>query len=92
MRGNSGLEGGGDLVWDERLRNQLLLVASVVKGSDGRLESVGGVRESCAHARTHAQPETPPSAWAAVASSKTGSAVLACNFFPPWSVPPKCPF
>lgn len=72
---------------DERLRNQLLLVASVVKGSDGCPDSVGGVRESCAHARTHTQPETPPSMWAAIASPKTGSAVLTWNFFPLWNLP-----
>lgn len=83
--GNSGLEGGGDLVWDERLRNQLLLVALRVLGSDGRLDSVGGVRK-IVRARTRAQPETPPSAWAADASPVTGSMVVACNFFPPWSV------
>lgn len=55
MRETPGWKEAGGLVEDERLRNQLLLVASVVKGSDGCLDSVGGVRESCAHARTHAR-------------------------------------
>lgn len=69
--GTSAVGGGGDLVGEERLRNQLLLVASVVKGSDGCPGSVGGVRgvvRARTHARAHAQPETPPSAWVAVAS------------------------
>lgn len=84
--GHSGLEGGGALVWAERLRNRLLLAESAVKGSDGRLGSGGGVRKSCPDARTHAVPKTPPSAWASLASKVEDSAVVAFNFLGPWNL------
>lgn len=57
--GHSGLEGGGDLVWDAKLRNRLLLADSAVKVSDGRLGSVGGVR-GIVHGRTHGRAARDP--------------------------------
>lgn len=80
--GHSGLEGGGDPVWEEeRLRNQLLLVPSGVRGS-GWASGLCGRSEGLVRARTRSPRLHPlrgpqlPAGWQAPRLSPATSSRL----------------